>query len=110
MFEALRQRSYFAYGNGARVRYSLDVNVNTPFFQGPKPEFGCGARVQGRVLLLRQRSGRQVPVGTSVFFFSGYSRFEHNNILCRYLGTGSRALSVNIPLNYHMNTVLELAV
>ena len=67
------QRSDFASGNGAQVRYSLDINVNTPFFQGPKPEFGRGARVQGRVLLLRHRSGQQVPVGTPFlfFFFSG---------------------------------------
>ena len=72
MFEALRQRSYFVSGNSARVRYSLDmINVNTPFFQRPKPEFGRGAQVQGRVLLLRHRSGQQVPVGTPFFFFSG---------------------------------------
>ena len=38
------------------TRSSLGTNVNTPFFQGPTPEFGYGvrARVQGRDLVLRR--------------------------------------------------------
>ena len=32
-------------GTGARVRYSLGTNVNTPFFQVPALEFGRGADV-----------------------------------------------------------------
>ena len=80
------QRSDFASGNGAQVRYSLDINVNTPFFQGPKPEFGRGARVQGRVLLLRHRSGQQVPVGTPFFFFF-FSGIQGVNITTFCAGT-----------------------
>ena len=40
---------------GARARLSLGTNVNTPFFQGPTPEYGHGvrARVLGRNLVLR---------------------------------------------------------
>ena len=39
---------------GARARLSLGTNVNTPFFQGPTPEFvhSARARVQGRDLVL----------------------------------------------------------
>ena len=38
-----------AFTLGARVRFSLGTNVNTPFFQVPTPEFGHG---QGRDLVL----------------------------------------------------------
>ena len=50
----LRLCSHLVPGHGARVRYSLGTNVNTPFFQVPTPEFGhgAGARVQGRDLVL----------------------------------------------------------
>ena len=64
-----------------------------PFFKYPFqarirarcPSFYSGTEVGSRSLWVHR------------FFFSGYSRCEHNNILCRYPGTGSRALSVNSP-------------
>ena len=55
-------------GHGARVRYSVGINVNTPFFQVPTQEFGhddgAGARVQGLDLVLGHQSGHRVPVFT----------------------------------------------
>ena len=53
-------------GHGARVWYSLGTNVNTPFFQVPKLEFGqsAGDRVLGLDLGLRHKSAHWVPVGT----------------------------------------------
>ena len=62
----IRQRSHLVPGHGARARYSMDTNVNTPFFQVPTPEFGhgAGARPQGLHLVVRHKSGHQVPVCT----------------------------------------------
>ena len=64
----LRQLSHLVPGHGARVRYSVGINVNTPFFQVPTQEFGhddrAGARVQGLDLVLGHQSGHRVPVFT----------------------------------------------
>ena len=38
----LRPRSHLVPEHGARARFSLGTNVNTPFFQVPTPEFGHG--------------------------------------------------------------------
>ena len=38
--KALQTKAAFTLG--ARVRFSLGTNVNTPFFQVPTPEFGHG--------------------------------------------------------------------
>ena len=45
--------------HGARVRFLLGTNVNTPFLQVPTPEFwhGARARVQGLDLVLGHCSG-----------------------------------------------------
>ena len=45
----LKQCSHLVPGHGARARYSLGSNVNTPIFQVPTLEFGhgAGARLQG---------------------------------------------------------------
>ena len=45
--------------HGARVRFLLGTNVNTPFFQVPTPQFwhGTRARVQGLDLVLGHCSG-----------------------------------------------------
>ena len=50
-------------GQGARSRYSLGTNVNTPFFQVPTLEFGhgAGARLQAKVSTLY--SGTKVGTG-----------------------------------------------
>jgi len=47
---SLRLRSQLVPEHGARERFLMGTNVNTPFFQVPTPEFGHGARarVQGR--------------------------------------------------------------
>ena len=62
----LSQLSHLVPGHGARVRYSVGTNVNTPFFQVPTLEFGhadgAGARVQGLDLVLGRQSGHWVPV------------------------------------------------
>ena len=60
----LRQRPHLVPRHGARVRYSLGTNVNTPFFQVPTLEFGHGAgtRIQGLDLVLGHKSGQRVPV------------------------------------------------
>ena len=62
----IRQRSHLVPGHGARVRYSLGTNVNTPFFQVPTLELGhgAGARPQGLHLVVRHKSGHWVPVCT----------------------------------------------
>ena len=65
----VRQRSHLVPGHGARVRYSLGTNVNTPFFQ--------------------------VPAWLCTQSHIGYSKCQHNTILCRYPDTGSRAPSVD---------------
>ena len=44
----LTQRSHLVPEHGSRVQYSLGTNVNTPFFQVPKLEFGNGASVRVR--------------------------------------------------------------
>ena len=66
---SLRQRSL--PGHGARVWYSLSTNVNTPFFQVPKQEFGHGAgtRVQGRNLVLRHKSGSESLFANTFWYF-----------------------------------------
>ena len=50
----LRLRSHLVPEHGARERFLMGTNVNTPFFQVPRPEFGYGtrARVQGPDLVL----------------------------------------------------------
>ena len=68
---------------GARARLSLGTKVNTPFFQGPTPEFGHG---EYKVETLY--SGTKMGVG--------YPVSEHSNILCRCPGTSARASSVNM--------------
>ena len=61
--QILRQRSHLVPGHGARVRYSLSTNVNTPFFQVPTLEFahGTGARIQ---LVSTLYSGTKVGTGS----------------------------------------------
>ena len=51
---SFKPHSHLVPEHGARVRFSLGTNVNTPFFQVLTPEFGHGARarVQGRDLVL----------------------------------------------------------
>ena len=46
---SIRQHLHLVPGHGAQVRYSLDTNVSTPFFQVPSRELGngAGAQVQG---------------------------------------------------------------
>ena len=50
----LRLRSHLVPEHGARERFLMGTNENTPFFQVPRPEFGHGdrARVQGLDLVL----------------------------------------------------------
>ena len=50
---SLRHRSHLVPGHSARARYSLGINVNTPFLLVPELEFGHGAcaQVQGRDLV-----------------------------------------------------------
>ena len=64
----VRETSHLVPGHGARVRYSLGTNVNTPFFPSiPTLEFGHGARVrvQARDLVLGHESGHRAPLCTS---------------------------------------------
>ena len=59
-----RQRSYLLPGHGARVRYSLDTHVNTPFFKYasknsgvvPVPEYKVETLCSGK------KSGQRVSV------------------------------------------------
>ena len=52
-FGKLRQCSHLVHGYNARVRYSLDTNVNTRFYQVSTSELirVVGARGQGRDLI-----------------------------------------------------------
>ena len=57
-------------GHGAKVRYSLGTNVNTPFFEYPRwnsVSFPASAQVQGRDLVLRHKSGHPGPCAQTVF-------------------------------------------
>ena len=50
----VRLCSHLVPEHGARVRFLMGINVNTPFLQVPTLEFGLGARarVQGLYLVL----------------------------------------------------------
>ena len=70
----LRESSHLVPGHGARVRYSLGANVNTPFFfKVPTLEFGCraGARVPGLNLVLGYNSGHRLPVCKQFLYVPG---------------------------------------
>ena len=67
-------------------RFLMGTNVNTPFFQEPKSEFGHGAPALDLV-----------PRHWTRHWFPRYSVSEHSTILCRCPGT-SRAPSVNTAL------------
>ena len=77
--ERFRQRSYLVPGHGARVRYSLGTNVNTPFFQVPTLEFGhsAGAWLQGLNSVLGHKSGHQLPVWTQFFVLAAKLMFQN---------------------------------
>ena len=62
----LKQRSHVVPGHGARARYSVGTNVNTPFFQAPTLVHGycASAPLQGRELALGHKSEHRVPVYT----------------------------------------------
>ena len=59
----LRQGSHLVPGQGARVRYLLDTNVNTSKLQVPKQAFGHSASIRVQ--------GLWVPVSTPFFESSG---------------------------------------
>ena len=82
-----RLRSDLVPEHGARERFLMGTNVNTPKLQVPTPEFGHGtrARVQGLDLVLGHYmvlGALEFPVNTTLFFFQ-----------CS--GTSARAPNVN---------------
>ena len=63
--------------------------MNTPFFQGPTPEFRNSARAECKVSTLY--SGTKVGA-----YILGHPVFEHSTILYQCPGTSAWAPSVNI--------------
>ena len=65
--------------HGARVRYSLGTNVNTPFFQVPTLEFGhnTGARVQDVNSAHGHKSGHRDPVCKQFFVLAAKLVFQN---------------------------------
>ena len=78
---ALMPCSHLVPKHSARARLSLDTNVNTPFFQGPTPEFGYGvrARVQGRLALY---SGTKVRVYIVSYLYRAYTQCLNTAPFC----------------------------
>ena len=70
--------------HGARERFLMGTNVNTPKLQVPTPEFGHGARarIQGLDLVL----GHYLVLGALEFPVS-----EHNTIFFQCSGTSAQA-------------------
>ena len=95
----VRLRSDLVPEHGARERFLMGTNVNTPKLQAPTPEFGHGARarVQGLDLVLRH----YMVLGALKFPLS-----EHNTIFFQCSGTSARAPNVNRA--YVCNLVLSL--
>ena len=79
-------------GTGARVRYSLDTNVNTLFFQVPALEFGRGAdsaRPCTRALKWAPGSCVHVfSVGSEEFYPQSTSSHTHNSLLRSFCKSG----------------------
>ena len=60
----LRQRSHLVPGHGARVRYSLDTDVNTPFFKYTSRNSNTAPEYKVETLYSREKkwaSGLCVP-------------------------------------------------
>ena len=106
----LRMRSHLVPpGTGARVRYSLGTNVNTPFFQVPALEFGRGADA-GRpcTRALKWAPGTRVHVfslGSKEFYPQSTSSHTNNSLLrsfckngvCSVLTEQSRRKTICVP-------------
>ena len=89
----LRMRSHLVPpGTGARVRYSLGTNVNTPFFQVPALEFGRGADVARLCTrALKWTPGTRVHVfslGSKEFYPQSTSSHTNNSLLRSFCKNG----------------------